>query len=166
MKSVQFSVVILSQIEDLINQLSNELYSNTMDVLSSASIGQHVRHVLEFYYCIIEQKNSGNISYDTRKRDLALEVDRSKALQFIQVIKTGLSHLSEDKPLTLTSKLEETILQTPSSVSREMIYVLEHAVHHMAIIKIGFLIGCPHIQLPSNFGVADSTIQYRKQCAQ
>ncbi len=166
MKSAQFSVAILSQLEEVIHQLNNDLYCNTMEVFSGASIGQHIRHILEFYSCVIEQKNTGELCYDNRKRDLALEENKSTALHFIQSIKKGLENFSKDKNLVLVSTLQDIQVKTPSSLSRELLYALEHAVHHMAIIKIGLLIGCPQIQLPKNFGVADSTIQYRDQCVQ
>ncbi len=166
MKSAQFSVAILSQLEEVVDQLNNDLYCNTMEVFSGASIGQHIRHILEFYTCIIEQKDAGELCYDTRKRDVALEENKTTALNFIQRIKQELKSFSEDKNLVLISTLQDTEIITPSSLSREMLYALEHAVHHMAIIKIGLLIGCPKILIPKNFGVADSTIQYRDQCAQ
>lgn len=166
MKSAQFSVAILSQLEEVVEQLSNDSYCNNMEVFSGASIGQHIRHILEFYHCIIEQKNAKELCYDTRKRDVALEENKTTALKFIKAIKEGLKSFSQDSDLVLISMLQDTELKTPSSLSRELLYALEHAVHHMAIIKIGLLIGCPKIQIPKNFGVADSTIQYRDQCAQ
>ena len=44
-------------------------------------------------------------------------------------------------------------------------YNLEHAIHHHALIKVGLKI-MTKIELPESFGVAPSTIQYRKVCAQ
>ena len=61
MKSAQFSVAILSQLEEVVEQLTNDSYCNTMEVFSGASIGQHIRHILEFYHCSLVQKVSGEI---------------------------------------------------------------------------------------------------------
>lgn len=166
MKSAQFSVAILSQLEEVVEQLTNDSYCNTMEVFSGASIGQHIRHILEFYHCILVQKDSGEICYDARKRDMKLEESKEFAIQFIHDLKNRLALLGDDRNILLISSLQETTLKTPSSLSREMLYALEHAVHHMAIIKIGLLVGCPELKIPKNFGVADSTIQYRNQCAQ
>jgi hypothetical protein len=48
---------------------------------------------------------------------------------------------------------------------REVAYNIEHTIHHMALIRVG-INETTNILLPENFGVASSTIKYRKQCAQ
>ena len=58
---------------------------------------------------------------------------------------------------------EENFL--PSNYYREVMYNLEHAIHHHALIKIGIQ-QFTAIELPESFGVAPSTMQYRKACAQ
>jgi hypothetical protein len=54
-----------------------------------------------------------------------------------------------------------------TSYNRELVYNLEHAIHHMAIMKIAVDNAFPQVQMPENFGVAYSTIRYQQQqCAQ
>ena len=53
-----------------------------------------------------------------------------------------------------------------SSVGRELMYAYDHAIHHLAMIKIGMQIDFPMIEISKNLGVAPSTLKYRKQCAQ
>ena len=48
---------------------------------------------------------------------------------------------------------------------REVAYNLEHTIHHMALIKVG-ICEFTDILVPEGFGVAASTIKYRKECAQ
>ena len=57
-------------------------------------------------------------------------------------------------------------VELTTSLKRELIYNIEHAVHHMAIIKIAIKESLPHIALPEDFGIAYSTIKYQKECAQ
>ena len=166
MNSAKFSVAILKQLAEVVNQLSNDSYCTTLDVFSGASIGQHTRHILEFYSCLLKQKDNGVVCYDARERNMELEQSVEKTLECINNLIIELETFENDASITLVSTLQNIEIETPSSLSREMLYALEHAVHHMAIIKIGLLLACPTLEIPANFGVADSTIQYRKQCAQ
>jgi len=57
-------------------------------------------------------------------------------------------------------------VKVDTTFNRELLYAIEHTVHHMAIIKIGMLLNYPNVTVPENFGVAESTIQYKTSCAQ
>jgi hypothetical protein len=46
--------------------------------------------------------------------------------------------------------------------TRELVYNIEHAVHHMAIMKIGIREIASYVKLPSDFGVAASTVRYKE----
>ena len=48
---------------------------------------------------------------------------------------------------------------------REIAYNLEHTIHHMALIRVG-LRELGDIAVDDSYGVASSTLKYRKQCAQ
>ena len=48
-----------------------------------------------------------------------------------------------------------------SSFYRELAYNIEHAIHHMALIKIGVRALRETIKLPDYFGVASSTVRYQ-----
>jgi hypothetical protein len=45
---------------------------------------------------------------------------------------------------------------------RELVYNIEHAVHHMAIMKIGVREIASYIGLSSDFGIAASTIRHKE----
>ena len=63
------------------------------------------------------------------------------------------------------SDFEETI--SNSSVMREVVYTLDHTVHHLAIIKIAIQVELNHIELDQNMGIAPSTLRNTKKvCVQ
>ena len=62
-------------------------------------------------------------------------------------------------------ELDGTLNQLDSNYYREVMYNLEHAIHHHALIKVA-IIHFTDLDLPDSFGVAPSTMEYRKACAQ
>lgn len=167
---IHASQALLSDLRQVIAGLPEPVYAGTQDVLSGASVGQHVRHLLEFYQCLLDQCPAGRTNYSLRIRDLALESETGTALRACDDLVIRLGRLSEDMTLMLQMDdldLSADPVTVPSSLSRELIYCVEHAIHHMAIIKIGIMIHDPQFPLPDGFGVAPSTIRYRaSQCAQ
>ncbi len=152
---------VLAQIAAMLDPLTDEQYRRCLPVLSGASIGEHVRHVIEFFIELDRGYETGDVNYDSRSRDKSIEQHRGVALAKLHQVLANLDR--ENKTLLFTM---ETGVRVTTNYERELIYNQEHAVHHMALLKIG--VGTlTAFQLPENFGVADSTIRYRQaQCAQ
>lgn len=164
MKLIQTCTNILDQLEDLINEINDQDYSKPSVALSKSTIGQHLRHTLEFFICFEQGSHTGIINYDNRKHDKAIETDRAIALETITRIKSFISTLDFDKKLKLEVNyhVAEDDIQTLETTSkRELVYNIEHAVHHMAIMKIGIREIAPYIRLDKDFGVAASTVRYQ-----
>ncbi len=164
------SQALLSDLKKVIFDLDASTFAGAQDVLSGASVGQHVRHLLEFYQCLLGQSASGRVNYSLRVRELQLEQSVEYAAEICEDLICQLQHLNCDQPLTLDMDdldIHAAAVAVSSSLSRELIYCIEHAIHHMAIIKIGIMLQNPEFDLPEGFGVAPSTIRYRNtQCAQ
>ena len=160
---------ILSSLRHFLKQMDEAKYRQQVESLSNSTIGQHTRHTIEFFQCLIEQAEQGVINYDKRSRNQLMEEYPHVALQSVERIAAGIKNAFSDKPLMLEttfSDSEDDYSLIPSNYQREWSYVLEHAIHHMAIIKIGAKILAPEITLPESFGVAPSTIKHRhRQCA-
>jgi len=161
----------LSDLKDLLRLLSKEQYSRKMDVLSGASIGQHVRHILEFYECLLNSSYLKEICYDERKRDLVLESEVSFAIKTIDHQINLLLDLREDKmavfKVNYSPEINSTGICVKTSLYRELAYNLEHSIHHQALIRIAVMEMDLNKLLRSDFGVAPSTIRYRtSSCAQ
>jgi hypothetical protein len=131
-------------------------------MLSGATIGEHTRHIVEFFQCVSNAFETDEVDYAIRARNRQIETDKEYALQ---VLKEVTVHLSiPNKPILLClGKYGEESVSIPSNLYREIAYNIEHAIHHMAIIKIG--LKSLQIQVDDDFGVAPSTLQYRAVCA-
>jgi hypothetical protein len=157
---------IFVQLADSLNQLSQEEYSQPCKTLFNNTIGQHVRHIIELFQCLEKGYDSGVVNYEKRKRDTAIESDKELASRLLLEIHGGLS--KENKALTLEASYDDHTTEPilfDTNYNREIAYNLEHTIHHMALIRVG-INEISSIELPEDFGVASSTVKYRKQCAQ
>lgn len=160
----------LVEINDLLKGLTQEQYNRQLEILSNASIGQHVRHILEFYQCLFKGEQSKEVNYDSRQRDLKLESDVHFASKTIDDIINALLDIKADFAVTFVADYSTVEDQKPtliqSSFYRELAYNLEHSIHHQALIKVAIT----EMQLTSlvknTFGYAPSTIRHIKICAQ
>ena len=159
----------LEEIKTLILKLSNEEYVYASKLLSEATIGQHIRHILEFYQSVFNQMNSNIINYDNRKRNSEIETNSAMAIQIIHEICMNLTRSFINKQLVLEGNFctnEGNKRQIQTTLNRELAYCLEHSIHHQALIKVG-LIELEKVHLiDSDFGVAPATIRYKKVCVQ
>lgn len=156
---------ILTQLTDLVNQLSEQDFIKPVDSLGRSTIGQHLRHTLEFFICLEKGFEGGLINYDKRAHDKLIESDKYIALATINKINEFVSSQSSDKALKLEAGYDldkEEFVTIETNFLRELVYNIEHAVHHMAIMKIGIREIAPAISLPHDFGIAASTIRYRE----
>lgn len=156
---------IFEQLRNLLVSLHEDQYTAPCATLSGASIGQHLRHILELFICLEIGYHSGIVNYDKRKRDIRIETDREFAKSVLEEVL--LNTQRKNKVLLLESGLSETeagqmFLET--NFYRELLYNIEHAVHHMALIRIG-VASMGFNELPEKFGVAASTMKYRKSMA-
>ena len=153
----------LEELIDLLSQLSIGEYTKPCLSLSNATIGEHTRHIIELFQCLENHYNNGVINYDDRKRDYQIQTDKDFASQAIMRVSNLLNKPNKD--LRLKHFIDGNEVITNSNYHRELLYNLEHCIHHQALIKVAVL-EYNHLEINDTFGVARSTIEYRKQCAQ
>lgn len=153
----------LDELTNLLDQLSDESYSKPCQALSNSSIGEHTRHILEMFQCLEKSYDFGVLNYDNRKRNKRIEIETKFAKQCIFDVKTALK--KENKILFLEQLIDGLTFRIQSNYYRELLYNLEHCIHHQALIKVAVL-QYENIELNENFGVARSTIEYKKKCVQ
>jgi len=156
---------LLGQLIYVLNQITDSDFSKPIPVLSDSSVGQHIRHTIEFFLCLMDGANKGELNYDNRKHDKFIEQDRKLALSVINSINAFLSKDLSDHQMDLVANYSldgDELVRIPSSFLRELAYNMEHTIHHMALIKIGVKELGDYIQLPDHFGVASSTVRYQQ----
>jgi hypothetical protein len=157
---------VLNQLADTLLHLSDDAYKQKSILLNGSTVGGHTRHVIELFTCLLNGYEVGIVNYEKRNRDLEIETNKTFASNLLLHIANNVEQ--ENKTMTLQgffgeNESEQYSLET--NYFREIIYNLEHTIHHMALIRVG-INELSNIELPQNFGVASSTTQYKKICAQ
>ena len=149
-------------VQSILLQIKEKDYIKPLKTLKEASIGKHIRHIVEFYQCLLFCKKGGVVNYDERKRNLLLEESVAYTKNFIVEIIDAIEIIETNSKIILVSRYQDENIPMESSLYREITYNIEHTVHHLAIISIAIPIHFDYINLSTNFGYADSTIQYLK----
>jgi hypothetical protein len=157
---------VFLQLTASLDQLTDKQYRQECGTLSNASVGKHVRHVVELFQSLQTGYETGLVNYDKRKRDVQIENERLFGLSLLHQIRGDLN--KADKDLLLEASYDECsgdTLMIRTNYLREIAYNLEHTIHHMALIRIG-INEISTVQLPENYGVASSTVRHKQECAQ
>jgi len=152
-----------------------------------ASIGQHYRHSMDHVELIALVASSardastpqGELHYDLRVRGGTLEKDlaasRKRLSDVAEVFKSlkiggAKNNLITSQRVTAYFNLsadDDAEIALPSTVERELGFVVHHAIHHLAMVKIICLqtVGISEDELPEGFGRAPSTMLFDKMQA-
>ncbi len=160
MDLINESIEVLNDAKLYLTKLTDEEYSQEIELMSNSTIGQHTRHFIEFFLCLLSQVNKQEINYCLRERDLNIQQRPETAIKTIDDIILRLDDLNLASQVQFFPAKDATTSIT-STVARELSYNIEHCIHHLALIKIGLKILKPEMELPSSFGVAASTIRHR-----
>ena len=156
------NVQVLRQGSDLVAQLDDATFRR--------SVGPQLRHTLDFYASFLRGLPAGRIDYDTRERDPLVESSRRIARERCAALIAALEEIDAGTTERLIEVRTEADTLAPgepewcpSSVRRELQFLLSHTVHHNALLKEqlrtrGHALG-------DDFGVAPSTLQHRARLA-
>jgi len=105
----------------------------------SGSVGEHVRHALDHIATLASSGGAEILSYDHRDRGTSIERDTTDALRHVLRLKGTFDRIAErslDEPICVRTRLstDGTELVSWSSFGRELAFVLDHTVHHQALI--------------------------------
>lgn len=156
---------LLNQLKDVCASFNDADYGKKLEVLSGSSIGAHIRHCIEFVDCMLNGFDNGLVCYDSRKHELRLENDTAYAITRIESLNERLAAIenNEEVSLDVCYHTSDVSCNMTTNVYREIVYNIEHIVHHMALIKVGIRENYKHLSIPHGFGVAQSTIKHNAQ---
>jgi len=166
---IQSVIETLRQGELLLAEVSDETYTRKIAVAFHAAIGGHYRHCLDHFHTLLEAAAAGDLNYDRRERGTLVENDRFAALNATRELRAGFEKLDPDflsRHVNVTCKTSYAMSGSQvsaSTVGREVMYAVAHAVHHYALI--GVMAGIMQIKLPPAFGVAPSTLKHQTETA-
>ncbi len=155
---------LLFRLQGMLSRLAPSEYTATHDRLSSASVGTHIRHILDHYFIFLNGLASGMVDYDNRQRHTETESSIKYARGAIGRIATQLGQLSgPDAPLKIKQSVTVRVPtpEQPSTVGRELLFLHSHTTHHLAVIAL--ILRSENISIPPDIDVAPSTLKYRKQ---
>jgi len=166
---VQSVLEALAQGESLLMEVSDEDYTRKVALAFNASIGGHYRHCLDHFRSLLDSAHEGHLNYDHRERGTLVEHDRFAALNATRELRERCERLDPclvSRTLNVTCKTSYATngsQVSPSTVGREIMYTVAHAVHHYALI--GVMCGIMGLKLPTGFGVAPSTLKHQTDAA-
>lgn len=126
----------------------------------TGTIGSHTRHIIEFYNQLMKAENYSNINYDGRERNTLIESSIAIAIQNIDSVIAFFNTSTFDFSTNYSVTSNNTIYN--SSLGRELIYLAEHTVHHLALIRMIAEADGYTFVAAEKFGIAESTQQYRQ----
>ncbi|MBK8915346.1 MAG: hypothetical protein IPM64_12240 [Phycisphaerales bacterium] len=186
-RAVQALRAMLNELGDLLNGLSDEHFSGPPARGFTGSIGAHVRHCLDHVAALADHvaqtdsahespavccgaRDAAELDYDQRERGTAVERDRPTALLELSRIHQRLAAV-EPLPLERPIRVRGAFcsdgegLSGPSSLGRELLFVISHTVHHNALLAA--MCAAIGVRVPARFGYAPATLAHmdRTACA-
>ncbi|MCR9276809.1 MAG: hypothetical protein NXH85_02450 [Pseudomonadaceae bacterium] len=149
------NLVCLGELTDLLAAIDDATYCS-ISPLVDGSMGTHVRHLLEFYQIFLDEWDSGNVCYVHRERCMELQTSVDAAHTRALEICSNLQRVHVDMPLRV-AHFGGAISQ--SCTTRELSYLLDHTVHHLALINVHARLA--DIPLPEQFGFSASTVAHQ-----
>ncbi|MBM3734203.1 MAG: hypothetical protein FJW39_00310 [Acidobacteria bacterium] len=162
---INANITQLRQGVALLGQISDLQYSTSPRSLPGQTAGGHIRHILEFYECLLGGLDSTHVDYDARRRDPMVQNHRGVAIQRLRAVMDWLSlepTLRGDGVLMVrmedAPKGEGYDTFLTSSVARELQVLASHTVHHFALVSI--ILKAHGAEVEQELGVAPSTLRY------
>ncbi len=154
---------VYTQLKSFVLSIPSEDYRAPVDLLSGNSIGKHCRHILEVLEALDKGCTAGPVEYEKRERNPEYEQEAHAFTDRMEQLIHTLTQYPLPHPIELRHEPFPGNIppeRLNSSLGRELLYNMEHMIHHMALIRVAAKSLGLEGQLPVNFGIAYSTLQF------
>jgi len=126
----------LDNTKDFLLQLTDAELTNKTVAPYYSSVGSHVRHILDFYNCIVNEVENG-VDLSKRERNLEVELYSEVALEYLEHIKNSLQQLDydENRILQVSDDFGNGIICLNYTFGALLAQANSHTIHHHAIIN-------------------------------
>ena len=135
---IESSIQTLSKSKTLLTTLTDDFLSDISVPPYYSCIGSHLRHILDFYDCILEGISFKTIDLTARKRDERMHSDCNYAYEnVVRIIKKlkQLENYSMDTKVSVIDDLGIGNVEIGYTLGAVLAQANSHAIHHYAIIS-------------------------------
>lgn len=139
-KIIQSNLKNLQKSKRILSNLTDEVLCETSIPPYYSSIGSHIRHILDFYDCILKMDSSKQVDLTARTRNKRVESDCKIASCYLNIIIEKLNLFDYDMNETVE------VIDDLGMGTTKIIYTIgalfaqanSHTIHHYAIINYIF----------------------------
>lgn len=150
----------------ILSKISSADYIQKHPMIYNASVGQHVRHILDHFSALVSSTTNDNgvADYDSRQRNTAIETSVSAAREKMELIEKEIdlinfADIRNIKAQFMIDKDGNTI-SIDSNFERELSFCAHHALHHMSFINL--MLTNMNYTIDKDIGKAPSTKNFEK----
>ena len=149
----------------LLERIAPENYS-TPTRPGWAPLGSQFRHILDHYRSFLMGWVEGRVNYDARDRDRQVETDLAEAVRVARwtIERLQRIHVEDGDRIVMVQMdcggNDGVPDWRPSSVGRELQFLVSHTVHHYALIRM--LLEDLGVEAGADFGTAPSTLAWQQ----
>ena len=135
---LESSIKTLIKSSTLLTSLTNDQLSNHLVPPYYSCIGSHIRHVLDFYDCILEGVSQKEVDLTARRRDLKMHECCNYASENVERVVNllkGLEVFNLDEVIQVKDDLGLGKTVIPYTLGGLLAQANSHAIHHYAIIS-------------------------------
>ncbi len=136
-KIIQSNLKTLQKTSLLLSNLTNEELCNDSVPPYYSSLGCHIRHILDFYDCVLNIDSYNRIDLTARKRNNDVETNCEIALQYLNIIINRLQNIGyqAEEKIIVIDDLGLGKLEIQYTFGALFAQANSHAIHHYAIIN-------------------------------